>query len=140
MQEDDPDIVDHMLRWFYTGDYQSKDKDALKPTHLSKPEIHVLLFELADKYLLDAFKMLVVGRFYSLLQPCGNGAFVKAMTYVYKMDRTLSGPLRYAILTHVMDNKEAEFGGSGSHNFIRMMRNSSIDFAVDVAVKLAGYE
>ncbi len=53
LQEDDPDLVNLIVEWFYTGDYTIT---AATKASLTEGDAHVRLFELAGKYLLDDFK------------------------------------------------------------------------------------
>lgn len=53
LQEDDPDLVNLIVEWFYTGDYTIT---AGTKASLTEGDAHVRLFELAGKYLLDDFK------------------------------------------------------------------------------------
>lgn len=55
LQEDDPDAVDLLLEFLYTGDYTTNPG--------AEAEGHVSVFEIASKYLLDSLKELAERRF-----------------------------------------------------------------------------
>ena len=97
IKEDNPDMVDHMLRFLYTSDYRD-DANGDRPLL-----VNAEVYGLGDKYNIDALKDLAKGKFSIALGGCLDiVSFREAIEIVYSTtpasDRGLRDCLTHALL------------------------------------------
>lgn len=126
LQEDDPDMVDRMLHFFYTSGYQD-DLEGARPLL-----VNAHMYAIGDKYRIEALKGLAEEKF---LQALDAGwdivSFPEVIVTVYTTTLPSDRGLRDCLMPVLVKHKRELHGHEGFNSLIKD-KLSDGEFALDV--------
>ena len=126
LQEDDPDMVDKMLCFLYTSDYQD-DAGGCRPLL-----VDAKMYAIGDKYRINALKSLANTKFSDALDAGWDiVSFPEVIETVYTTTPASDRGLRDCVAPVLLEHKEELHGHEG---FVSLIKNNLSDgeFAMDV--------
>ena len=114
MTDDDPEVVDVMLYYFYHFDYDdAKEGSSVQPIIL---DLH--LFVIADKYFIKPLQEMAKDKFlYRANSEWGSTAFADAVQDIYAMEAESATMLKWIVLDIVKEHAAELFGDKGCSYF-----------------------
>lgn len=126
LQEDDPEMVDNMLRFLYTSDYQDNAEGG-RPLL-----VNAKMYAIGDKYRIEALKKLAKTKFSGALDAGWDiVSFPEVIETVYTTTLTSDRELRDCLKPVLLEHKEELHEQEG---FVGLIKDklSDGDFAIDV--------
>ncbi|KAG7007343.1 hypothetical protein G7Y79_00010g028440 [Physcia stellaris] len=126
LQEDDPDMVDNMLRFLYTSDYRD-DANGDRPLL-----VNAKMYSLGDKYSIEALKELAEYKFSDALDAGWDiVSFPEVIDAVYNTTPASDRGLRDRLTPVLLEHKEELHEHEGFNSLITG-KLADGDFAMDV--------